>query len=319
MTKSGERCKSRGPAFATPFKTVKPSTHFIFEVLWRAEPFLESAVLAAMVWRKSYREFRWFFAYIIAQVLQILVLYPLRNSQTAYFYAYCITAAASLGLGFAVIHEIFVDIFRPYHTLRDLGSVLFKWAGLVMLLVAIIVSASGQALHREPLVDATMILQRSMRVVQCGLILFLLLFSKYLGISWKQRSFGIALGFGFYAAIELSVVALRLGAHISEDVLNLITMSSYMVAICVWIAYSLLKESTRENAVMLLKSQRWEQGLSDLHAPAKPDSLIPMFEGMVDRAFSRSHSSFQAIPSAPVGSAALAGDMSSTMPIKSFR
>ncbi len=290
-------------------------------MLWVTEPLLESVVVAAMIWRKAYRQFPWFFAYMVAEVLQICILYPLRDSQTAYFYAFCATAALSLGLGFAVIHEIFVSVFRPYHTLRDLGSILFKWAGLVMLLVAIIVSASGQALHKEPLVEGTLILQRSIRVVQCGLILFLLLFSKYLGISWRQRSFGIALGFGTYATIDLSVVALHLGAHISDDVLNLITMTAYIAAICIWIAYSFGKEVSREDAVMLLKSQRWEQSLSDLHAPAKPDSLIPMFEGMVDRAFSRNHSTFQSVNPSPVASASLHADasLSSSMPLKSFR
>jgi hypothetical protein len=72
-------------------------------------------------------------------------------------------------------------------------------------------------------------------------------------------------------------------------------MTSYILAIGIWIAYALMKEASRETAVTLLKSQRWEQSLSDLHTPAKPDSLIPMFEGMVDRAFSKTHSSFQAI------------------------
>jgi hypothetical protein len=289
-------------------------------MLWLTELLLEGVVVAAMIWRKAHLEFRWFFAYIVAQILQLLILYPLRGSQTAYFYAYCITSALSLALGFAVIHEIFIDVFRPYHTLRDLGSVLFKWAGLVMLLVAMIVSASGQAIHREPVVDATILLQRSTRVVQCGLILFLLLFSKYLGISWKQRSFGIALGFGTYATIELSVVALRLGAHISEDFLNLITMGAYVGAIFIWITYSLMKVTSRENAVTLLRSQRWEQSLSDLHGPAKGDSLIPMFEGMVDRAFSRNHSSFQGVSSVQ-GSSAISIDsgLSSAMPVKSFR
>jgi hypothetical protein len=274
---------------------VNPNIHFAIEGLWLAEPVMEAVVLAAMLRRKAHRQFPWFFSYLVAQIFQVVILYPLRGSQTAYFYAYCITAALSLALGFAVIHEIFIDVFRPYHTLRDLGSVLFKWAGLVMLMVAIIVSASGQALHREPLLDASMILQRSTRVVQCGLILFLLLFSKYLGISWRQRSFGIALGFGTFATIDLSVLALHLGAHISDAVLNLISMTAYMIAIGIWIVYALMKETCRETAVTLLKSQRWEQSLSDLHSPAKPDSLIPLFEGMVDRAFSRTHSSLQSV------------------------
>ena len=39
----------------------------------------------------------------------------------------------------------------------------------------------------------------------------------------------------------------------------------------------------------LLQPQRWEQSLTDIHHPLPADSLIPMFEGMVDRALSRTH------------------------------
>ena len=64
---------------------------------------------------------------------------------TIFFYSYWATTAVSVVLGFKVIHEVFLDVFRPYHTLRDLGSVLFRWAGLVMLMVAGVVAASTQA------------------------------------------------------------------------------------------------------------------------------------------------------------------------------
>jgi hypothetical protein len=37
----------------------------------------------------------------------------------------------------------------------------------------------------------------------------------------------------------------------------------------------------------MLRPQRWEEGLSSIQHPASADSLIPMFESMVDRALSR--------------------------------
>jgi hypothetical protein len=138
-------------------------------------------------------------------------------------------------------------------------------------------------------VQAIITLQRSVRVVQCGLIFFLLVFSKYLGISWRQRSFGISLGFGSFATIELSVIALCSAGYISQVTMNLVNLVAYNAAIVTWIAYVFLECPTRESAVTLLKSQRWEQSLSDLHQqPDAADSLIPIFEGMVERAFSRS-------------------------------
>jgi hypothetical protein len=194
----------------------------------------------------------------------------------------------SLALGFKVIHEIFLDVFRPYHTLKDLGTVLFRWAALVMLLVAGVVAAASPTAGQDPLVQALLTVQRCVRVTQCGLILFLILFSRYLGVSRRQRSFGIALGFGGFAAVELILLALRAANYISESSMNLVNMAAYNCAIVVWCGYMLAQTAAREAPSNLLTSQRWEQSLADLQRPQGADSLIPMFEGMVDRAFSRS-------------------------------
>jgi hypothetical protein len=191
-----------------------------------------------------------------------------------------------------VIHEIFLDVFRPYHMLKDLGTVLFKWTGLVMLLVSAIVAFSNTA-HSDPLAQAVTLLQRSVRMVQCGLILFLLLFSQFLGVSRKQQSFGIALGFGLFASVELVLLALYSGGYLHSGRMNLINTCMYNVAIVVWIGYALARSSVRDAVTNHLQTQRWERSLADLQTngapgPVAPDSLIPMFEGMVERAFSRS-------------------------------
>ena len=46
--------------------------------------------------------------------------------------------------------------------------------------------------------------------------------------------------------------------------------------------------------VDLFASHRWERSLTDLQNPAHGDSLIPMFESMVDRAFSRTRADYPA-------------------------
>ena len=56
----------------------------------------------------------------------------------------------------------------------------------------------------------------------------------------------------------------------------------------IWLGYVLLKKTARESTANLLMTQRWEQSLREIQHPVSPDSLIPMFEGMVDRALSRS-------------------------------
>jgi hypothetical protein len=185
-----------------------------------------------------------------------------------------------------VIHEIFLDVFRPYHTLKDLGTLLFKWAGVVLLLLSLVVAFSN-SLDRDPLVHALATLQRSVGVVQLGLILFLLLFSRFLGVSRKQVSFGIALGFGLFAGVDLVLMALNSGGFIAQDNLNLINMATWNMAILIWFGYSLSRKALRQASVNHLQTQRWEQSLADLQTPVASDSLIPMFEGMVERALLR--------------------------------
>jgi len=269
--------------------------------LWIAHPALQLCIVAAMLWRRMHKTFPVFLTYIASQVLIFAILFPIRRWGTyeAYFYTYWICAGAALVIGFMVIHEIFLDIFGPFHALKDLGSVLFKWAGLVMLLLAGVVAAASPASSHGPLVQSVLTVQRCVRVIQCGLVLFLLIFSKYLGVSWKQRSFGIALGFGSFAIVEQVSVGLRASGYLREDHMNLIILFAYNTAILVWFGYMAAKQMARDDMTVLLTSQRWDQSLTDLQHPGTPDSLIPMFEGMVDRAFSRTNGhAFMAQPPA---------------------
>src|SRR5207249_7403957 len=115
---------------------------------------------------------------------------------------------------------------------------------LVMLLVAGVVMASSPAAG-DPVLQAIVTLQRCVRVVQCGLILFLLIFSKYLGVSWRQQSFGIALGFGSLAAVELTLVALHASAHLSPVRSSLFNFAAYDVVILIWLTYGLIRAQAR--------------------------------------------------------------------------
>jgi hypothetical protein len=268
--------------------------------LWIAHPLLQLSVAAVMFRRRSHKIFSVFFTYLIAQILIFSLLFPIFQLADSlyFFYAYWSCAVISLAIGFKVIHEIFLDIFRPYHTLKDLGSVLFQWAALVMLLVAGVVAAASPVAAQGPLVQAVLTVQRCVRVIQCGLILFLLVFSKYLGVTWRQHSFGIALGFGSFASAELTLLALFASGHILQATLNLFNMVAYNGAVLIWLAYAWIKSPERDASSSLLMSQRWDQSLTDLQHPVSSDSLIPLFEGMVDRAFSRTNGDSASDPTA---------------------
>jgi hypothetical protein len=265
-------------------------SHLTSLCLWCAQPALQAVVGAVMWRRKLHKQYPVFFSFLVAQVVIFAVTYPLYRDETYkwYFWAYWTGEAVSAVLGFKVIHEIFLDVFRPFHALKDLGTPVFKWAGVVMLLVSVVVAASN-TYTQDPIIHAVTTLERSVRMVQVGLILFLVLFSRFLGVSRRQYSFGISLGFGVFAGTELMLLALGEGGLVHRGNYNLIYMLAYDSSILVWLAYSVLPIVTRDTNVNHLQTQRWERGLADLqHTTPANDSLIPMFEGMVERAFSRS-------------------------------
>jgi hypothetical protein len=260
----------------------------LYYALWFAHPVLEMGIAAIMFQRGLHRKFKFFFGYILVQLVTFGVVFSAyRHSYSALFYVYWACDALSVAFGFAVIHEVFVDVFRAFHILRDLGTVLFKWAGLVMLLVAGVVSVSTNSSEIAPWMQAIITSQRCVRMVQVGMVLFLLFFAHYVGVSRRQHSFGISLGFGSFAVVELVLICSWVGQHLSGAWISILNMAAYNASLLVWFGYVVVKRAARDTSTSLLQPQRWEQSLYDIHHPLPADSLIPMFEGMVDRAISR--------------------------------
>jgi len=89
-----------------------------------------------------------------------------------------------------------------------------------------------------------MILDRSVAIMQAGLLLFLFLFSRMFGLSWRSFTLGIALGFGIFASTELAYWAVRLTdlTEHSKDLLDLLPTGSYHISVLVWLGYLVAAE-----------------------------------------------------------------------------
>src|ERR1700735_3963586 len=146
-------------------------------VLWLTTPLLQGGVLLAMYRRGLQKDYPYFFYYTILQVVSVIILVPLAAySYTAYYYAYYANLGLSVLISFAVLQEIFKDAFRPYENLRDLSVILFRWSALVVFLVAVMwaINAAHNA-DNGVFTEIMMLSDRSVRLMQCGLVFFLLL------------------------------------------------------------------------------------------------------------------------------------------------
>ena len=83
-------------------------------------------------------------------------------------------------------------------------------------------------------------LDRTVSILQGGLLIVLFLFSKYFALSWRTHGFGIALGLGIFACVELatSAVWLQLGTMESHRILiNVMGQAVYLGCVFIWLFY----------------------------------------------------------------------------------
>jgi hypothetical protein len=254
-------------------------------VLWCAGPILQFGVLVAMYRRGLHREYPYFFNYTILQVLSDPILFVVaRYSYTMYYWGYYVSVALSALVSFAVLQEIFQDAFRPYEALRDLSVILFRWSALLLLLIAVMwYITAAKSSHVDTLTSGILLVQRSVRMMQCGLVFFLVLFSEYLGISRRHVLFGIALGFGLFASVNmLYATALQHGAFLRVSILRPINSAVYVVSVLIWLGYTALAPS-RGTALASDRSKDWNSALEDARVPAGADSLLDSMDRTVER------------------------------------
>jgi len=210
----------------------------LVEALWILHPVIEIPLAGILYGRKLHRQFPIFFAYILFQAVQFAISFPIYRwgSSTNYFYAYWISAIICWIFGFKIIHEVFSDVFRPFPVIRSVGMVMFRWAVPVTgLLLFMLLTSPGES---NGLWGGLIAVARSVRFTQCALILFLLMCSRSLGVSWRQQNIGIALGYGWFAGVELLAFPLLSGGTTHQTNLNLLNVVAYSLALIVWITYA---------------------------------------------------------------------------------
>jgi hypothetical protein len=260
--------------------------HWTEYVLWFTCPAIQALVAYFMAKKRYKDEYPAFFAYTIFQAVSAFALFGVWRfgGYSMYYYAFWAVNATSVLLAFIVMHEVFVDAFRPYEALRDLGGMLFRWSGLILLMLAGLSAFVSKTTDVSIMYDSLVALQRSVLVMQCGLVLFLILFSRYLGISSRHYLFGIALGFGVNASLDLLMCTTRsYFGFTAATMLRLMSSGGYFLSVAIWLTYTLVKAAERRKTELVPQSERWNQALAvALDLPPSEGFLCDM-ERTVDR------------------------------------
>jgi hypothetical protein len=218
----------------------------LFYYLWIAPHILQAVIVVLMIRRRLYKQFPIFLLYTIFELFQFVVLLTvfIRFGSLAderYRGAFLVGTAISSALRFGIIYEIFIEVFRNYDALRELSRGLFRWATVILLLIGVAL-AGTHGTGTDGFLRIVPTLDRTVRLMQCGLLVFLFLFSRYFALSWRNYAYGIALGFGILASLELADYAIRSQIVAGSYLLDYLGMATYHCCVLIWIFYLLAPE-----------------------------------------------------------------------------
>jgi hypothetical protein len=266
-------------------------------------------ILAIMLKRKLRPEFPLFFRYTLvssAALCVALILGAIPIQQIWIPYVDWAVSLISMFLAFGVLYEVFLNTLKPYAALMDLGRMLFRWTAVLLFVAALItvfatigIFAADKRLASLSSFDTIRLLvDHSLRLMQCGLLLLLLLFEKRLGLSWRSRGMAIALGLGCSAAVALAVSFVKgfIGSSAYRYDLDLLNGAFYLAVTLFW-AVSLIRPETHVSNVLQSPSrviaQRWNDALSARSngngelAFSPVEMFMPGIESVVERVLAK--------------------------------
>jgi hypothetical protein len=263
------------------------------------------AILGILVKKRLRSDFRIFFTYNVSAVL-ITVLAVISyiwscvfcgiGGGDTYNYIYWTMSTVLMVLEFGVMYEVFANIVRPYSALIDLGKMLFRWAGVFLLVGALVTALATVGPQSTKFMAAVTLMERSLRLMQCGLLLLFFLFERKLSLSWVSPNVSIALGLGTSAAMGLIISYLRT-RYPESTVLGFVDNASYLAVVLFWAVCMALPQPKRRNVLdspSRLIFQRWDEALQATPlvqnkgtALASVESFLPGIEKTVDRVMAR--------------------------------
>lgn len=248
------------------------STNAILEYLrWTVPQALLVYLAARLVRSRLVAETPVFFAYVLFSLAKFAVRFTVFHvagqGSVAYYDAYWFLVPVDAIFCLAIIHELYIVVFRPYQGLVLFASGLFKWAAALLILVAGVAAASVPDSDLSRLTVCFTALDRSATIVQLGLLTLLFIVTSSLWMVWQRSLLGIATGMVIIVSIELVALTLsmRYGETFAQTYFSL-KGYAYLCAVVTWTVYSLRREGTVTLSLRTddLRLQEWNAELLKL-------------------------------------------------------
>lgn len=236
------------------------------------DPVLCCFVLFA-VWRaRSLRAFRslgiLLGGRLLADLTCLLLMYlstgavERHRAYDVYFYVYWTFFALDGALSLLVIYGIFRLAMEPLKGLQTLGTLVFRWAAAISIALAAFMAFMPHESGLRFFMEIATQFQRISSVLTLCLLTFVCFAIRPMGLSFKSRIFGVSLGLGFTASVNLIAAAwFAHSPNMYHSFSSLISSCVGIITLLIWSAYFTFPEPKRRIIVLPTTSPflRWNQ------------------------------------------------------------
>lgn len=235
--------------------------------LWVAGIACQAILGIVLLCKKTWKVFPLFVSYFAIGFAGTVFLYCVQTHRELFFYSYWLLEATIVALGFAVVYEVFSNVFSTHQGLSRLASLIFRTVLGLLLCVGLMVLLKHTPFSFKGITSAVVIVEESARIIEVGLLVCLFIMSSAFGLHWRQQVFGVALGLGLYAAVELASVAIwGQTSKAVHEYLNVVRILGFNTSLVIWIGYLLAPERTVGKVELPQRTQleQWNQAVMEL-------------------------------------------------------
>jgi hypothetical protein len=229
-----------------PLKRMSYHLIWLYRYLWIVPHVLLVAVAVAMYRKGLHKHFPIFFSYLIFEFVMCCILWPMayfRAPGEIYGRFDLFDRAGDIALRFGILQELFESSAAgsaQWH--RDVA----RMRNRVTVLFAILTSMFFAGLYSSRLDHVFIrnyVIIEAFNVAQCGLIVLLFLWHRFLGLRMSPFAFGIAVGMGLAMGLEPFEIVLRYSIpERMAMVVDMMNMTAYHAGVLVWLYFSLARE-----------------------------------------------------------------------------
>jgi len=151
-----------------------------------------------------------------------------------------------------------------------MGRKLISGTGAVLVLLATLAAAYAPVDNQQfALGYRGHLLQQTLYLIECGLILFLFLFTAVFKLNWDRKTFGIAVGRGISSSVHLATWAVVANGGLlqSRPLLDFLNFATYHLCVLIWFYFLLVPQKTAATSAVSLPENNldiWNRELERL-------------------------------------------------------